>query len=72
MKRQVIQIDEELCNGCGDCVRGCHEGALQLIDGKAVLISDLYCDGLGACMGDCLVGQSHWKNEKRLPMTKLL
>lgn len=56
MKRTVIKIDEELCNGCGNCVEGCHEGALQLIDGKAVMISDLYCDGLGACIGDCPVG----------------
>lgn len=56
MKRTVIKIDETLCNGCGNCVSGCHEGALQLIDGKAVMISDLYCDGLGACIGDCPVG----------------
>lgn len=56
MKRTIIKIDEELCNGCGACVSGCHEGALQLINGKAVMISDLYCDGLGACIGDCPVG----------------
>lgn len=56
MKRTVIKIDEALCNGCGNCVKGCHEGALQLINGKAVMISDLYCDGLGACIGDCPVG----------------
>lgn len=56
MKRTVIKIDEELCNGCGNCVEGCHEGALQLINGKAVMISDLYCDGLGACIGECPVG----------------
>ncbi len=56
MKRTIIKIDEELCNGCGLCIDGCHEGALQLIDGKARMISDLYCDGLGACIGDCPVG----------------
>jgi len=56
MKRTVIKIDESLCNGCGNCVEGCHEGALQLIDGKAVMISELYCDGLGACIGECPVG----------------
>jgi NAD-dependent dihydropyrimidine dehydrogenase PreA subunit len=56
MKRTIIKIDEELCNGCGLCVEGCHEGALQLIDDKARMISDLYCDGLGACIGDCPVG----------------
>jgi MinD superfamily P-loop ATPase len=49
MKRTVIKIDEELCNGCGNCVSGCHEGALQLINGKAVMISDLFCDGIGPC-----------------------
>jgi len=56
MKRTIIKIDEELCNGCGLCVDGCHEGALQMIDGKARMISDLYCDGLGACIGDCPLG----------------
>lgn len=56
MKRTVIKIDENLCNGCGACVGGCHEGALQMIDGKAVMISDLHCDGLGACIGECPVG----------------
>jgi NAD-dependent dihydropyrimidine dehydrogenase PreA subunit len=52
-KRRLIQIDESLCDGCGDCVSACHEGALQLVDGKARLVKDSYCDGLGACIGDC-------------------
>ena len=56
MLRDVVKIDEELCTGCGDCVPGCHEGALQIIDGKARLISDLLCDGLGACLGHCPTG----------------
>ncbi len=56
MKRTIIKIDEELCNGCELCVEGCHEGALQMIDGKARMISDLYCDGLGACIPECPVG----------------
>ena len=56
MVRDIIEIDEELCNGCGNCVPGCHEGALQIIDGKARLISDLMCDGLGACVGHCPTG----------------
>ncbi|MFA6128637.1 MAG: 4Fe-4S binding protein [Bacteroidales bacterium] len=56
MKREIITIDEDLCNGCGLCVPNCHEGALQMIDGKARLISDLMCDGLGACIGHCPEG----------------
>ncbi len=56
MKRNIISIDEELCNGCGLCIPNCHEGALQLIDGKVRLISDLFCDGLGACLGHCPEG----------------
>lgn len=56
MKRKIIEIDEDICNGCGDCIPNCPEGALQIIDGKARLISDLFCDGLGACIGECPVG----------------
>ncbi|MCL2040478.1 MAG: 4Fe-4S binding protein [Bacteroidales bacterium] len=53
MKRTIVKIDESRCNGCGLCVTGCHEGALQIIDGKARIVADIYCDGLGACIGDC-------------------
>ncbi|MGE5680929.1 MAG: ATP-binding protein [Bacillota bacterium] len=53
MKRKIVNIDEEKCDGCGLCVPNCAEGALQIIDGKARLISDLFCDGLGACLGHC-------------------
>ncbi|MFA6978219.1 MAG: 4Fe-4S dicluster domain-containing protein [Ignavibacteriaceae bacterium] len=53
MLRKIIQIEEEKCDGCGECVPNCAEGALQIIDGKARLISDLFCDGLGACIGYC-------------------
>lgn len=56
MLREVVKIDEDLCNGCGLCIPNCHEGALQMIDGKARLISDLLCDGLGACLGHCPEG----------------
>lgn len=56
MLRKIVNIDENLCNGCGDCVPSCQEGALQIIDGKARLISDLFCDGLGACIGHCPQG----------------
>jgi Pyruvate/2-oxoacid:ferredoxin oxidoreductase delta subunit len=54
--REVIEIDEELCDGCGDCVTACAEGALAIIDGKARLVSDVYCDGFGACLGECPQG----------------
>lgn len=53
MLRKIVKINEEKCNGCGECVPNCAEGALQIIDGKARLISDLFCDGLGACIGYC-------------------
>ncbi|HSA06661.1 MAG TPA: 4Fe-4S binding protein [Candidatus Gastranaerophilales bacterium] len=53
MKRKIIKINEEKCNGCGLCIPDCPEGALQVIDGKARLISDLFCDGLGACIKTC-------------------
>lgn len=51
--RLVVEIDEELCDGCGECVPACHEGALRIVEGKARLVSDSLCDGLGACIGDC-------------------
>ncbi|MDO9530195.1 MAG: 4Fe-4S ferredoxin [Syntrophales bacterium] len=54
--RKIIEIDEELCDGCGMCVPGCAEGALQIIDGKARVVADKYCDGLGDCVGECPTG----------------
>ncbi len=56
MIREMVKIDEELCDGCGKCIPNCHEGALQMIDNKARLVSDLMCDGLGACLGHCPQG----------------
>jgi len=56
MKRKIVKIDEEKCDGCGTCVPACVEGALQIINGKAKLISEIYCDGLGACIGECPQG----------------
>jgi len=53
MKRNIIHINEEKCNGCGLCASACHEGAIELVDGKARLISDIYCDGLGDCLPAC-------------------
>jgi Pyruvate/2-oxoacid:ferredoxin oxidoreductase delta subunit len=54
--RKIIEIDDELCDGCGNCVPSCAEGALEIIDGKARVVADLYCDGLGACLGECPTG----------------
>lgn len=54
--RNIIQIDEELCDGCGQCVPDCAEGSLKIIDGKARLVADKLCDGLGACLGSCPTG----------------
>ncbi len=54
--RKIIEINEELCDGCGVCVPACEEGAIQIIDGKAKVVAEKYCDGLGACLGECPQG----------------
>ena len=56
VSRKIIEIDEELCDGCGQCVPSCAEGALEIVDGKAKIIADKFCDGLGACLGECPTG----------------
>ncbi len=56
MKRKIVNINENLCNGCGACIPKCVEGALQIVNGKAKIIKDTYCDGLGACLGQCPQG----------------
>ncbi|MGV1100167.1 ATP-binding protein [Thiovibrio sp. JS02] len=54
--RKIIEIDEDLCTGCGECVPNCAEGALEIVNGKARMIAEKYCDGLGACLGECPTG----------------
>ena len=56
MKRRIITIDEEKCNGCGACANACHEGAIGMVNGKAKLMRDDYCDGLGDCLPACPTG----------------
>jgi Fe-S-cluster-containing hydrogenase component 2 len=51
--REIVEIDEEKCNGCGECIPNCAEGALKIVEGKARIVDDVYCDGLGACLGYC-------------------
>jgi ferredoxin len=55
-KRKIVNINETLCNGCGNCIPKCAEGALQIVNGKAKIIKETYCDGLGACLGQCPQG----------------
>jgi len=61
--RTIIHIDEEKCDGCGQCANACAEGAIQIVDGKAKLVSEVYCDGLGACIGECPTG-ALWTEER--------
>ena len=70
MKRTVIKIDENRCTGCGACVKGCHGGALQIVNGKARITNETYCDGLGACIGECPVGAITLEEREAEPYNK--
>lgn len=56
MKRKIITINEDLCDGCGNCVSACSEGALKIVNGKAKLVKEYFCDGFGDCIGGCPTG----------------
>ena len=64
MLRRIIKIDEEKCNGCGACASACHEGAIEMIDGKAKLTREDYCDGLGDCLPTCPADAIHFEERE--------
>ena len=70
MIRKIIHIDEEKCNGCGLCATACHEGAIDIINGKAKLVRENFCDGFGDCLPGCPTGAITFEEGKPLPTTR--
>ena len=67
MKRKIIHIDKDRCNGCGACAAACHEGAIGMVDGKAELLRDDYCDGMGDCLPECPTGAISFEEREAAP-----
>ena len=67
MIRKVIRIDEDKCTGCGLCAEACHEGAIEMVDGKAKLVRENFCDGFGDCLPACPVNAISFEERKRMP-----